>query len=190
MSTPQAYITASSKDQEKQEWTKSPEARQQEGPLQKTAFPRWRSRGRGKKSIAQLCTWVVDHQIGQYFNALPMMPYLPIHRHLCNPTHIAVLNPSFLPRRPPLHLQILPNLLLQFSHQQVRHRLGRPFIRVFLDHRLLRRPLRNNGLRPPTPCLLAGDSQEKGESTLRRTSVAHLVLRLHLDDGHVHHVQL
>ena len=148
MSTPQIHTAGPGNEQEKQEWATSPARSQYEGAAQASAFPGRRSRGTEKTSIAQLCSWVVDHQIGQDFNVLPMTPYLSIHRHCCNPTLIASRNSPFLPECSPSHFQILPNLLLQSSHREVCHRLGRSFIRVFLDHRLVGCPLRDNGLHP------------------------------------------
>lgn len=35
-------------------------------PSQKTAMPRWRVKGKEKSTIALACTWVVDHQIGEF----------------------------------------------------------------------------------------------------------------------------
>lgn len=37
-----------------------------DSPSQKTAMPRWRTRGHEKSSIALACGWIVDHQISTY----------------------------------------------------------------------------------------------------------------------------
>lgn len=56
-------------DQEKLEQiTQSTVDRRQHNdtPSQKTAWPRWESKGKEKSSIALACTWVVEHQISKY----------------------------------------------------------------------------------------------------------------------------
>jgi hypothetical protein len=51
-------------DQEKHEILLHEHRQHNESPSQKTMIPRWRSKGKEKSSIALLCTWIVDHQIG------------------------------------------------------------------------------------------------------------------------------
>ena len=36
-------------------------------PSQKTAMPRWRSKGKEKSTMQLACTWVVEHQIGMSY---------------------------------------------------------------------------------------------------------------------------
>ena len=54
-------------DQEKHEILLSEHRQHNVSPSQKTAMPRWRSKGKEKSSIALMCTWIVDHQIGMPF---------------------------------------------------------------------------------------------------------------------------
>lgn len=55
------------RDQEKLEIQhKSPERRpHNDAPSQKTAMPRWPRRGKGKSTMAHVCSWIVEHQIGE-----------------------------------------------------------------------------------------------------------------------------
>lgn len=60
-------MAASPHDQEKlQEVTRHSERRQHnDAPSQKTAMPRWPRRGKGKSTVSHICSWVVEHQIGE-----------------------------------------------------------------------------------------------------------------------------
>ena len=39
-----------------------------ESPSQKATWPRWDRKGKERSTIARMCTWVVDHQIGKDVN--------------------------------------------------------------------------------------------------------------------------
>ena len=59
-------------------------------PSQKTAFPRWRHKGREKSSIILACTWVVDHQISMRTS----IPILRCESRLHRLTDIYQASPS------------------------------------------------------------------------------------------------
>ena len=57
------------------------ERQHNDSPSQKTAMPRWRSRGKEKSSIALACTWIVNHQISMSVK-VPQDPINCFQRYL------------------------------------------------------------------------------------------------------------
>ncbi|KAJ9604034.1 Sphingosine N-acyltransferase lag1 [Cladophialophora chaetospira] len=49
-----------------------------DSPSQKTAWPRWERKGKEKSTIARVCTWIVDHQIGISTNLISMLFFIHI----------------------------------------------------------------------------------------------------------------